>query len=804
MYLCAVFNPPTTMKNLLPVPKVFWVFVLTFSGYFYTPMLAANPDTIVVKFSKEAGFYTGSVSVSLTAEPADATIYYTTNGSVPTMGSNQFLNPLLLDSTTVIQAVAYKGGRKSAVAMATYLFNENTTFPVVSIAIEPAYLFDNNSGLFKAGPRASKSFPHTGANYYSTRKHPCRMQIFEPDHSLAVTGQYFFSIFGGMSRIFPQKSISISAKDSLGYKRINHRIFPHLDIKSFKSIVLRNSGSDFGETHFRDAFITSLGKEMGLEVQAYRPSVVYINGKYWGILNFREKLNEHYIKDHFGYDKDSVDLMEHMKGVKNGSRKHYVAMQDYMRNNDLSVQEHFDKVATMMDVENFADYEIVEIYIDNQDAGGNIKFWRPQTPDGRWRWLLFDTDFGFGHYGRDGYKLNSLAFHTEANGPAWPNPAWSTFNLRMLLKNKGFRQLFVTRFLDRINTVFDSNYVIKRIDSMANFIRPEMPRHWARWELSEKEWTTEVDRMRQFARLRPAFMRKYLREMFSEFGGEVRLRIEIEGKGEVQINRAAWLKNPSFEGVYFENLPMQVLAKSSSDFQFSHWEYGGKQIKERTFKFNFKDTFQVLKAVFKAGRNPLEGKIIINEMAVHDSVAGDWIELFNNTSEAHDLVGWSIMDADGNKFTFPATAKIPAGGYLVLSQDYKQFKKAFPNVAGVGDFKFGLDKRKDVILLLDANDSPVDSVGYELPKDTKTATIVWALQDCLADNGLIQNWKLDDKNGSPAAINPIFVTTNNRRQIGNMVWYIGLGGLGAASLVWLTRKYAAKRKNGYRKPNIYK
>jgi hypothetical protein len=500
--------------------KLYLIFIIFFS-------LASSSTWAQVKlsFSKKAGFYTTAIEVELKANNPNSVIKYTINGASPLKSGRVYRRPIQLDSTTVLKAVVATTGleEKPRIYAQTYLIEEDScTLPVLSLGINPSFLFDPVKGLFKRGPRASPRFPHKGANYYSRGEFPCTIELFETNKKRVFEGGAGFKIFGGMSRIFPQKSFALYARKSkYGNKYLKHQIFENKKQKKYKRVVMRNSGSDYGNAHFKDAFITSLGKELGLEVQAYRPAIVFINGAYWGIYNFREKLNKHYLAENFGYSKDSVDLMEHRKSLQAGSKRHYVNMQAYMAMNDLSNQASFDKVASMMDVENFMDYQIMQIYINNKDAGGNIKFWRPQTPEGKWRWILFDTDFGFGHAGRKGYDFNSLAFHTAADGPIWPNPAWSTFNLRMLLKNKGFRDLFIRRFNDCINTTFDSTKLVHGIDSFANRIRPELPRHWNRWDLSQRTWERVVKRMKTFSKKRPLFMRNHIKEMYPYVGKEV-------------------------------------------------------------------------------------------------------------------------------------------------------------------------------------------------------------------------------------------------------------------------------------------
>jgi len=756
-----------------------------------------SPDSLIIQTTLAAGLYKNAQTVAFTCNKSSATIYYTTDGSRPSPSSARFTNPVLVDSTTIFQAIAYNGNQKSQVLVSSYIINENTKFPVISIAIEPEILFNSGTGLFKMGPRAARNFPHFGANYYSNKKPPCHIEFFEPNGEVGFSTFCNFKIFGGMSRIFPQKSLAFFANDSLGAKRFKHQIFPDLPIKSFKTFILRNSGSDFGETHYRDAFITSLGKEMGLDVQAYRPAIVYINGKFWGILNLREKLNEHYIANHYPYDKDSLDVMEHKEGRNTGSRKHYMAMQEYMRNNDLSDDKHLAKIASMMEIDNFLDYQIVQIYIGNQDAGGNIKFWRPQTPNGRWRWILFDTDFGFGHAGGSS-KDNSLAFHTEPNGPAWPNPAWSTFNLRQLLKNKKTREAFIIRFLDRINTTFDSTHVIQRIDSMANYLKPEIYRHLQRWDLEESRWNKEIDRMRKFARDRPANMRLFIKQMFPEVGQEATLRIEITGAGKVVLNNTATIEKTAFQGIYFDNLPLQMAAVPTLNSRFSHWEVNGKKIDTKTFKLNFKSKTEVVKAIFVAGEHPFAKSVIINEIGCHDTTAGDWIEFYNSSSEKLNLKNWQLIDKAGNDFIF-GDISLAAGEYLILAQDIKLFKKAYPEAKNIiAGLSFGLDKKKDAIQLLDSENAPVDSFAYQIENLEKNANVVLALKDYATDNAKFENWQIESK-GSPALINPQAVAVTQRRQIGNVLFYVGIGGAGAAAFGLGARAYVKSRKRKIRK-----
>ena len=420
----------------------------------------SKPKKLLLEFSKEAGFYEDAISLHL--DSPGARIFYTLDGTEPSYRSPEYnRKPIRIKESTVVRAIARKGKKKSKLKTKTFFIEEpRSSFPTVSIAIPPSVLFDPETGLYVNGPNAIDSlWKKDGANFWSRREVEVNTELFEIDGKTEFNSRTGFRLFGGMSRLFPQKSMTIVARDRYGKKKVRHKIYGKEGLKEYKFMVLRNSGSDWGKTHFRDAFMISLVDHWDIEKQNARPSHVYLNGKYWGIYNIREKVNRHFIADHHEVHKDSIDLIEHELSTKRGSRRHYVRMLKYMEKNDLSVPAHYVYIESQMDVENFMQYKIAQIYYDNQDAGGNIKFWRPQTTNGKWRWILYDTDWGFGLHDKKAYKHNSLAFHTEPNGPSWPNPAWSTFILRQLLKNEGFQKKFINRFADELNSSFESERV---------------------------------------------------------------------------------------------------------------------------------------------------------------------------------------------------------------------------------------------------------------------------------------------------------------------------------------------------------
>ena len=67
--------------------------------------------------------------------------------------------------------------------------------------------------------------------------------MFEPDGTTAFELDAGMEIQGGISRIFPKKSLRIEAKASYGASSIDHQVFPDKPTSSYQHLVLRSSSA---------------------------------------------------------------------------------------------------------------------------------------------------------------------------------------------------------------------------------------------------------------------------------------------------------------------------------------------------------------------------------------------------------------------------------------------------------------------------------------------------------------------------------------------------------------------------------
>ena len=255
--------------------------------------------------------------------------------------------------------------------------------------------------------------------------------------------------------------------------------------------MLRNSGNDFNRLQMQDAMMqTLIMGEMDIDYMAYSPAVLYLNGAYWGVQNIREKSSADYLYSNYGLDADSVDLLESspIRWLEEGDNSGYTSILNFLNSNNLTTTQNYSYVTSRIDMESYIDYQIAQIYFVNLDwPGNNIKYWKSKTPGSKWRWLLYDTDFGFGLYTSPDH--NTLTFAAEVQGPDWPNPPWSTLLCASFSgtqnsgKDLSINSTFYLFHLDpiRVNAI---------IDSLSGIIATEMsPMTFSsRWGGSMEQW----------------------------------------------------------------------------------------------------------------------------------------------------------------------------------------------------------------------------------------------------------------------------------------------------------------------------
>jgi hypothetical protein len=526
-------------------------------------------------FTTPGGFYPSTVSVKFATPAAGDTIYYTLTNAEPTKQNGiRYVpgNAISINRTTAIRARCMSAGKLSGnVVTSTYFIGERDfQLPVVSLITNQANLTDNTIGIYVAGTNGITGLgSNTPVNWNQDWDRPSNFELFDTAKVCRLNQELDISISGGWSRLNAQKSLKISPRNKFGNNRLQYDIFPvsKPNLK-FKDIQLRNSGNDFGYTMMRDAFMESLViNRMDVDYLAYEPAVCFMNGVYYGIQNLRERSSKEYIFSNYGFDEDEVHLIENIEIPYDSS---YTPLSSYISNNDITKPEVYSRVCAMMDVDNFANYMISEIYYGNTDwPDNNIKIWKKKA-GGKWRWILFDTDFGYNFADTNLHNHNTLSM---ALGEKTDDvlPAWSTLLLRRLVLNETFRNKFIDRFCVQLSTTFETNRVNHILDSMAAKIQNEIVYHKAKWG-SNRGFAEDINNMKVFSANRPAAMLGFLSSRFANSAAvqTVRLSANVAGASYKMNNEPVIDPNALLK--YFKGKTVAIEARPVKGYKFKQWE----------------------------------------------------------------------------------------------------------------------------------------------------------------------------------------------------------------------------------------
>ena len=721
-----------------------------FDGYTKMPLV-----------SVQAGFYNNPLSIEVLNLNAGDTLRYSIDGSVVTDSSLLYNGPIFIDSTTVLKTRFFKTGLlPGKTSTNTYILNYTSSLPVISISMDPYDLWDWEEGIYVMGPNAEPGFPFFGANFWQDWEKPLHLEYFDTSQTLAFSLDADVVIHGGYSRAYDQKSLRILTNSKYETSEISYKIFGKKEIDVFHRLVLRNAGQDFNRAHFRDAFMQSLVEEnTDVDVQAYEPSVVFLNGKYWGIHNMREKIDRYYVNSNFGVHPDSIDLLRDNRMAVEGDYYHYQPMIEYVKSVPVVDSLVYDSISKLVNIDNYTDYFIAEMYFVNHDWPlHNTKYWRKRVVDGIWRYILTDTDFGFGLISN---VTDNELYRVLHNNIQWSDNHWI---LRRLLENQHYREYFINRSADMFNTVLYKDFVVQRAMEFRNKLADEMVHHKQRWGGTIESWEEEVDEIIDFGENRRQYVNQHYMNEFN-LNKPVLITLDIDSvhHGVVGINTLVPDTLP-WQGTYFDGNPVTISALPDSGYVFSHWEstmvLEENDSASTVLHLNV-DTNAIFIAHFYLDTTTVlvdTPFVVINEINYlsNDTLdAGDWIELFNPDTLSYDISKWMFKDGnDDHEFVFPDSLHLDTNGYLVLFRDSLKFYNKFPAVENaIGPFEFGLDPDGEELRLFDSTGMMVFSVSYSTqppwPQDAGGTGKTINLEDPFSDPNSGFNWFSGCIGGSP-------------------------------------------------------
>ncbi len=603
-----------------------------------TPLL---PNLPIVKdeveFSLPGGYHDGIQKLRLVT--TNGIIRYTVDGSEPNFSSRVFQNEITLDSTTLIKAKVFLPQKNpSETHSRMYLINESHTLPVVSISTDPDNLWSPSKGIYVLGYNGKPSHNQTiPANWNQNWEHPAQVEfIFQED---VIRSRIGIEISGQTSRSLPQKSLKLKWRNRFGDAEISYEFFEEKAIHSFTDLILRNGGNNFRGFMFKDALAHRVvAGRMDVDYQAFQPSVVYMNGQYWGIQNLRERINSNYLIGNHALPSYPINILENEYGVLQGDRKDFGAISKAL--NTASSEEEVHKILTQhIDVNEFINYNTTELFWGNVDWPiNNVKYWN-QPSYRKWRWIVADLDvsskydiyldFNYlnrlqgGDYDRSLTRLLSYEVNDASN-----------LVFRKLWEVQDLREQFIGVYQAHINTTFKQERVNQILNQILLQVGGEKEAHMQEWSLSE--WDNDLEDLKKFIEHRPGFALKNLLDVVGT-GELVNMSLAVDDyeRGTIHINGVDMIPGDSQTNARFiSSSPVVVEAISKPGYTFSHWT--GVDYTFPQMRINPSDSLQ-LKAYF----------------VVDDKVEEPSLLLFPNP--ATDMV---YLEANGIKLVSPLQVQI--------------------------------------------------------------------------------------------------------------------------------------------------
>ncbi|MBL7827949.1 MAG: lamin tail domain-containing protein [Saprospiraceae bacterium] len=641
-------------------------------------------------FALPAGFYQGTQSLPLTGS---GTIRYTTDGSEPDASSQLYTSAISIPANTVVKARQFESGKlPSAVAFSSYLIDENVTLPVVSITIPPdefSAVYDNYSDK---GALSVEYFDNAGQRKFSD--------------------YYAGYVVGNWSVGFPQKSLQFDVDEEFGSTgEIKYPIFsPDKPIQSYHSFRIRNEDDDWTQARMRDRIVNELAAETHAGRAAFRNVIAFINGQYWGHYVARERLDHYFVRDNYGANPDSVNMVKTHFGqgdyvAEYGTIDDFYAMSDFIWNNDMSNVQQFQAASTLLDLDNFTDYMQTEIYVAStdwlQDYFNNFRLFKTKK-NAPWKFLLWDVSYSSGNP-----NGGSACSSCDVLSTTLSNDSRYGRMLRSLLDNQTYRQFFINRFADLMNTAFASTRAHQLIDQSASEISPEIERHDQRWGTGNfNHWSQAVQVLKNFYTQRPNFQRQHIREAFNLVKNvNVTLDVNPPGAGAVKISTVIPDQFP-WTGIYFDGNPVTVTVIPNPGFTFSNWTANSFITNATDHSFTVNITSNTTFTANFSGQ-AANAPLTVSEINYHPEKTlggGDWFELRNDGAVPIDLSGYFIGDQDWyHRFEIPTGTVVPAQGHLVVCENPQKFQAAYPGVSNYlnQNLGFELSDASDEVRIID-------------------------------------------------------------------------------------------------------
>lgn len=543
-----------------------------------------NTEAIEIDFSVDSliashasGFYNKEISLNLSKSVTENTIYYTLNGDEPDNNSLAYANNIDLQDISsnqnrfanipytykepgdkifkgnIVRAQVFSSGCPASNEISNVYFIDeqeqaNYNVPVISIITEDNNLFDDEIGIYTEGN-------HTNFNQRGKAwERPAHIEMFDKNKKIIIEQDAGIRISGKGSRSAPQKSLRLYARSEYNKEYFEYPFFAQKpEIGQFKTLLLRSSRGLSG-TLLKDELTQNLVRNMNIDYSGTQTAIAFINGEYWGIYSIRERLDEGYIENNYNIKDPKADIIRHSISemiLEEGTWDNYDYLTNFLNSCDPESIDFYQQASQLIDIPELIDYYIAQMFFANYDfPHNNLKMWRLEEHQLKWRYYFFDCDACMINVMQDQLSeytndIDKLQIHVD----------WSKTIFKSLLQNEQFRAEFSKAYYYHIYNTFNPEKVLNEIERLENVYDPLAAEHTYRWHLPEDyiKWKNNVDMLKVFAMLRPSVQIQQL--------GEI-----LGGPFKIYPNPSNGSFNIAVNTDYIQEVDVRVFSSSGTEY----------------------------------------------------------------------------------------------------------------------------------------------------------------------------------------------------------------------------------------------
>lgn len=538
------------------------------------------------------GYYEEAFTLKLTA-PGNGSIYYTTDGSLPTADSTLYRDGIQIRDRsgepnyytsipnvvtdwknftpsadpvpkgTVVRAIFISDqGVQSEALTQTYFVGLQPPERgyTLSLVFEEGDLFGED-GIYVTGRDYDEWYlagdldqPEPAPNFFQKGEVPATMELMGPQGDV-LNQSIGLKIQGNTARAIQKKRFTLTARSEFGGSEVFDK--PLFDDTATHSVMLKAA--------LPDAMIHDLVSDRAVATQRSIPVRVFLNGEFWYDSYMLERYDREYFRQHYNVSdgmliKDGLVTQEDVTGALQSS---YDEFMTWVSSTDFSDPDLYERFRKKADIQSYIDFIAINYYLCNIDFNDTFNYvlWQGRSvgssayEDMRYRWCIYDIDT-LEWIKRFEYAGDAADVNVFRNDISWQIHETAVF--RALRANPEFNRQFVLSFMDMVNN---------------NFAPANVERVLAGYG-QDLSWTED------YFRKRPGFAARHLAEEFGLTGSLETVTVSCENPemGSVTVNTSAIdLSGGSWSGQYYTDYPITVTAVPGDGYKFIGWKGGASE-----------------------------------------------------------------------------------------------------------------------------------------------------------------------------------------------------------------------------------